>query len=75
MSRSITAALHAATHQVPGVPEHRDRPDGHQGRSPNPPHGSPRRAHRSGHHGSNRSPRVLAGWQRRIAALFGQRVG
>ena len=74
MSRSIAAALHAATHQVPGVPAHRDHPAGHQGRSPRAAHGSPRRAHRSRHHGPNRPPRVLAGWQRRVAALFGQRV-
>jgi hypothetical protein len=63
MSRSITAVLHAATHQIPGVPAHRDRLAGHQGRS--------RRPH---HHGPGRPPRVLAGWQRRIAAFFGQQL-
>jgi hypothetical protein len=66
MSRSITAVLHAATHQIPGVPAHRDRLAGHQGRS--------RRTNRSRHHGPGRPPRVLAGWQRRIATLFGQQL-
>ena len=72
MPSSLTAALHAATHRVPGIPEHRELPAGHQGRA--------RRATpRSWHHPSRRNhqarpPRVLAGWQRRIAALFGQQL-
>jgi hypothetical protein len=61
------SALHDLTHRVPGVPEHveggyqrraRRNPvatSGHQGRS-NPAHGE---------------PRVLVGWQERIARFFG----
>jgi hypothetical protein len=60
---SLLSALHEATHAVPGVPAHVDRPARHYG---------------GGHHGRPnapaRPPRVLVGWQRRIAALFGQQI-
>src|ERR1700755_2610383 len=53
--------LHGATHRVPGVPAHVDRPAGHQGGT----------HHSITHnHSSTRPPRVLVAWQRRIAALF-----
>ncbi|WP_433050804.1 hypothetical protein [Dactylosporangium sp. CS-033363] len=52
--------LHRLVHRVPGVPEHRE----------NRPH---RHAHASRNHTHDRPPRVLVGWQRRIAALFGRR--
>lgn len=59
--RSMVDVLHWMTHRVPGVPAHRDNPTGHQGRSP-----------RGKVHGQ---PRVMVGWQRRIAAFFGQDLG
>jgi hypothetical protein len=65
----LLAALHEATHRVPGVPDHRDHPAGHQGRDHDTHHHG-----RPAHHGSGRPPRVLVAWQRRIAALFGQEV-
>lgn len=75
--QSMRDLLHRATHRVPGVPAHADRTRGHQGATR---HGQARR-NPTGHHGSlhhrwNRSParppRVLVGWQTRIAAFFGQ---
>ena len=63
--RSLVDVLHWMTHRVPGVPAHRDNPTGHQGRSPQ--WGS--------QWGSHRQPRVMVGWQRRIAAFFGQDLG
>lgn len=72
--------LHEATHGIPGVPAHVDRPAGHHGR---PDHG--RTAHASSaerrspgstwNHSPARRPRVLAAWQQRIAAIFGQELG
>ncbi|WP_214321827.1 hypothetical protein [Nonomuraea sediminis] len=63
----IRDLLHRTTHLVPGVPEHADLPPGHQGRTR---HG--RSWNHSAHHSAARPPRVLVGWQRRIAAFFGQ---
>jgi hypothetical protein len=68
--------LHEATHRVPGVPAHVEHPAGHQGRVPvrdrshDDSHSNVR--HNGANHSPARPPRVLAGWQRRIAALFGQ---
>ncbi|GIF48591.1 hypothetical protein DFJ67_8205 [Asanoa ferruginea] len=59
--------MHKLTHRIPLVPPHEDKQPGHQGSEP---------ALRgpSWNHSPGRPPRVLAAWQRRIAALFGQRV-
>ncbi|SNS98101.1 hypothetical protein SAMN05421812_102610 [Asanoa hainanensis] len=54
--------LHRATHRIPGVPAHTERPAGHHGRGAD---------HRS-NHAHLRAPRFLPAWQRRIARLFGQ---
>lgn len=73
---SFRALLHRATHRIPALPAHADRPAGHQG---TPAHGRGRRRvaaprpslnHRW-NHSPARPPRVLPSWQRRIAALFG----
>lgn len=81
---SLRDLLHWATHRIPGVPAHTERPAGHQGQGR---HGHAwrhslthhRSHHRSHHHGLNHSParppRVLAAWQTRIAHLFGQELG
>ncbi|HEY3006620.1 MAG TPA: hypothetical protein VGJ63_00955 [Micromonosporaceae bacterium] len=77
---SFTRLLHRATHRIPGVPTHAERPAGHQGDAQ---HGRARRrgdapqpSRPSPNNRWNRSPahppRVMAAWQRRIAALFGQ---
>lgn len=69
---SIRDLLHQAAHRVPGVPAHAERTPGHQGA---PRHGQAWRspaAHRRPNHSPARPPRVLAGWQTRIAAFFGQ---
>ncbi|MFG2040835.1 hypothetical protein [Dactylosporangium sp. NPDC048998] len=63
--------LHRLTHRVPGVPEHADRPRGHQGRSPRL-HGRSPSLNQALNHADGRRPRVLVAWQRRIAALFGR---
>lgn len=71
--------LHRGTHRIPGVPAHVEQPAGHQGKTP---HSRARRAsveqHRSQNrrwnHSPARPPRVLAAWQRRIAAFFDQEM-
>jgi hypothetical protein len=80
----LTDLLHRATHRVPGVPAHADRPAGHQGTAAHDhatARPAPNHSHSHGHgrnHGRNHSaarpPRFLPGWQRRIAALFGREV-
>lgn len=75
---SLRDLLHEATHHVPGVPAHVDRPPGHQGKA---------LQHRTEHHAHERAPRnrthtnpaarqphVLVAWQRRIARFFDQEL-
>ena len=77
--RSPLDTLHEATHRVPGVPAHVNRPAGHHG---NARHGRAAQAVNTGHrsrggtwnHAPARPPRVLVAWQRRIAAFFGQEL-
>jgi len=70
--------LHDATHLVPGVPAHTNRPAGHQGatqhgrRTHVPVDG--RRSPRGTINVAARQPRVLVAWQRRVAAFFGQKA-
>ena len=84
--RSLGDLLHDATHRVPGVPGHRDHDPGHQGRSrpaagpgrapAAEPNGTPanRLGDKLNHRPTNQGePRVLVGWQRRVAAFFGHR--
>ena len=83
---ALVDALHDATHRLPGVPAHADKNAGHQGETTHgrTAHGRPRQAGRdstahahhrtTGNHSPARPPRVLAGWQRRIAKLFGQEI-
>ena len=71
--------LHGATHRVPGVPAHVEQlAAGHQGRAHvrDRSHGGERSSVRNSgvNHSPARPPRVLVGWQRRIAAFFGQEV-
>jgi hypothetical protein len=80
---SIGDLLHRATHHVPGVPAHAERPAGHQGTSHHGGAGhrtaavhrsrNPRITHNL-NHTSARLPRVLAAWQNRIAAFFGREL-
>ncbi|BCJ33835.1 hypothetical protein Athai_13380 [Actinocatenispora thailandica] len=68
--------LHQATHRVPGIVAHAEQLPGHQAATR---HGRPRRnpavQHRSRNrrwnHSPDRPPRVLVGWQARIAAFIG----
>ncbi|HEY4266966.1 MAG TPA: hypothetical protein VGM94_02130 [Galbitalea sp.] len=73
----LASTLHDATHHVPEVPEHQDRPHGHQGQA---------LQNRSAQNRSlqnldatlnltarvrhNKSPRLLVGWHNWIASLF-----
>lgn len=75
-ARSLLGLLHEATHRIPGVAVHTERPPGHQGTAV---HGHARRpaggaAHRTHHqrwnHSAPRSSRFMPAWQHRIAALF-----
>jgi hypothetical protein len=76
---SFRGLLHRATHRIPGVPAHAERPAGHQGTAV---HGRGRRRGVAPHpplnHGWNRpparSPRFMPAWQRRIAAFFGREL-
>jgi hypothetical protein len=67
--RSLRGLLHSATHRIPGVPTHAERPGGHQGaavhdRAPRPA------LHHGWNHSAARPPRFMPAWQRRIAAFF-----
>jgi hypothetical protein len=74
---AVRDALHEATHRMPGVPQHQDYPEGHQGTTH---HGQARQNRSlqnrgtSSQHGwvraHDRAPRVLVGWQNWIAGLF-----
>jgi hypothetical protein len=74
---SFRDLLHWATHRIPGIPAHAERPTGHQGSAV---HGRARRQgvaarpslnHRW-NHSPARPPRFMPAWQRRIAAFFGR---
>ncbi|MEV5414530.1 hypothetical protein AB0K60_37570 [Thermopolyspora sp. NPDC052614] len=73
---------HRATHRVPGVPPHAERPPGHQGQDrqahgrPHTPahHRSRHRHHQGFNHSPARPPRVLTAWQSWIAHAFGQEL-
>ena len=72
---SLRRLLHRATHRIPGVPAHAERPAGHQGTAV---HGRGVAARPSLNHRWNHSrarpPRFMRAWQRRIAALFGREL-
>lgn len=77
----LASTLHDATHLVPGVPEHQDRAEAHHGapghgrslqQEPVKRHGAVRR-HATRTH-EHKPPRVMIGWQNRIAGLF-RRIG
>ena len=76
--RRLGELLHRLTHQVPAVPGHVEWLTGHQVRTNRRPRlllsaGRPS-ANRAWNHSPARPPRLLAAWQRRIGALFGQRL-
>ncbi len=76
---SLVDTLHEATHRIPGVSGHEDRPSGHHGtthhsRTAQASSARRRPSVRTRNHASARPPRVLVAWQRRIAAFFGQEV-
>jgi hypothetical protein len=76
---SLRGLLHRATHRIPGVPAHTERPAGHQGTVV---HGARRPSGIAPHpslnlrwnHSPGRPPRFMPAWQRRIAALFGREL-
>ena len=76
---SVRGLLHWATHRIPGVPAHVERPAGHQGTTV---HGRAGRRGAASHpslnhrwnHSPARPPRFMPAWQRRIAALFGREL-
>jgi hypothetical protein len=72
---SFRGLLHWATHRIPGVPAHAERPAGHQsmavhGRGVAP---QPSLNHRW-NHSSARPPQFMPAWQRRIATFFGREL-
>ena len=71
--QSFRGLLHWATHRIPGVPAHVERPAGHQGTAVHGRSVAPRPSlnHRW-NHSPARPPRFMPAWQRRIAAFFGQ---
>jgi len=80
VEHSFRGLLHLATHRIPGVPAHAERPAGHQRTAVNG------RARRRGgvaplpspnhrwNHSPARHPRFIVAWQRRIAAFFGREL-
>ena len=77
--RSLRGLLHWATHRIPGVPAHAERPAEHQGTAV---HGRARRRGAAPHpslnhrwnHSPARPPRFMVAWQRRMAAFFGREL-
>jgi hypothetical protein len=77
---SFRGLLHRATHRIPGVRAHAERPAGHQGtavqgrarRRGAAPRPSPN--HHRWNHSPGRPPRFMPAWQRRIAAFFGREL-
>jgi hypothetical protein len=80
MELTMTDKLHRATHRIPGVPDHAERPAGHQGTAAQsaPNHQKNHQKNLQRNHGRNhrpaRPPRFLPAWQRRIAAFFGREL-
>jgi hypothetical protein len=76
---SMRDLLHRATHSIPGVPAHTEQTPGHQGVTRHGQAWQNSAAHhrsldRQRNHSASRPPRVLVGWQTRIAAFFGQEL-
>ncbi|GIF97056.1 hypothetical protein [Catellatospora citrea] len=74
---SFRGLLHSATHRLPGVPAHVERPAGHQGTAAHDRarrhSAAPRPSLNQGwNHSPARPARFMRAWQRRIAALFGR---
>jgi hypothetical protein len=70
--RSFGGLLHRATHRIAGVPEHAERPAGHQGTGAAPRASLNNSLNHRWNHSPTRPARFLPAWQRRIAALFGR---
>ncbi len=72
---TLAAALHDATHRVPGVPAHSDTPAAnsthrtHTGPRRHNPSARPRMRHSNVHHQT--PPRILITWQNWIGRLVG----
>jgi hypothetical protein len=78
---TVLDAVHEATHRLPGVPQHQDYPEGHQGTTRHGRSLQNRPLQNRGvgsHQGSapahDRPPRVLVGWQNWIAGLFSRKT-
>ncbi len=76
---SFRGLLHRATHRIPAVPAHAERPAGHHGTAVHS------HAQRRGvaprpslndrsNHSPAHPPRFMPAWQRRIAAFFGRQL-
>jgi hypothetical protein len=72
---SFRGLLHWATHHIPGVPAHAERPAGRQGTAVHGRGVAPRPSpnHRW-NHSPARPPRFMPAWQRRIAVFFGREL-
>jgi hypothetical protein len=71
--QSFRGLLHTAMHRIPGVPAHAERPIAHLLRVGGTVGRRPSLSHRW-NHSPTRPPRVMATWQRRIAAFLGQEM-
>ena len=79
-NHSFRGLLHRATHRIPAVPAHVERPAGHQGtavhgraRCPGGVAARPSPNHRW-NHSPARPPRFMPAWQHRMAAFFGREL-
>jgi hypothetical protein len=69
---TVVAALHEATHRVPGVPAHTDQPANQEHRV-NARHHTQSRRLRDHSRRRQAPPRILVGWQSWIGRLVGRR--
>jgi hypothetical protein len=70
----IVSTLHTATHLVPGVPEHSDKPTAqrlHGTSASSRPHANRQHVHSHDRH-HQAPPRVLVKWQNWIGGLVGR---
>lgn len=69
---AFTQRLHHLTHRVPGVPAHTERANARGQRAAEQRHGQRHHGHglRSPNSHHQNPPRILVGWQHRIARLL-----
>lgn len=73
MKKSAQEQLHEAMHRIPGVPEHSEAKNlNNRGGLQNRPYKNRQRGAQVNH--PARQPKVLIGWQKKVAKFFGTEI-